>query len=64
MELENQRHQNEIQQELAKKEKKKKYNLQYFAIAVALITLFLIIVIISSFSVPLWLIDMLGFFSI
>jgi hypothetical protein len=64
MELENQKHQNEIQQEKENEEEKKKHNLQYFAIAVGLITLFLVIVIISSFSVPMWLIEMLGFFSI
>lgn len=64
MELNNDKRQNEIYLEKKKEKEKKKYNLQYFAIAVGLIILFLILVVVSSLKVPVWLVDMLGFFSI
>jgi hypothetical protein len=41
-----------------------KFNAQYFAIGIGLILLFVVFVIISSLTVPNWLIEMLGFFSI
>ena len=64
MELENDKKQHEIRQHEEYEEQKKKHNLQYFAIAIGLISLFLLLVIVSSMAVPEWLIEMLGFFSI
>lgn len=64
MELNNDKRQNEIYLEKKKEKEKKKYDLQYFAIAVGLIALFLLLIVLSSMRVPVWLVDMLGFFSI
>ena len=64
MELENQRLQNADMEHLRELEVKRKHNIEYFAIGVGLILLFLLFVIISSMKVPNWLIQMLGFFSI
>jgi|GEM_PF-2998720 len=64
MELEHRKHVNELKLKQEKLEAKRKHNIEYFAIGVGLILLFLLFVIISSMKVPNWLIQMLGFFSI
>ena len=64
MALENQEKQNEIKLAEQEIEEKRKHNIQYFAIGVGLILLFLIMIIVSSMKVPNWLIQMLAFFSI
>ena len=64
MELENDRVQNEYLVQAAEEKAAKKHNLQYLTIAVGLITLFLLFVLLSSMTVPAWLIEMFGFFSI
>ncbi len=45
-------------------EKKRKHNMQYAIIIVAIMSSFLILILVSSMKVPEWLIDLLGFFSI
>ncbi|MEZ5022311.1 MAG: hypothetical protein R2728_03430 [Chitinophagales bacterium] len=64
MELKSQARKMEILAEKKAEEKRRKFNLQYAIIIVAIMTLFLLLILASSLTVPEWLIEMLGFFSI
>ena len=64
MELENQEHQNEENLLREAEIKKRKNTIQYWAIGIAVIILFVILAIVSSMAVPAWIIEMLGFFSV
>ena len=64
MELKSQERQMEVLAVKKADEKKRKHNLQYAIIIVAIMASFLILILVSSMTVPEWLIDMLGFFSI
>ncbi len=64
MELENQKKQNSEELQLIEETEKRKNNIQYWAIGVGLIILFLTLIIVSSMSVRPWMIEMLSFFSI
>lgn len=64
MELKSQTRQKEIISEKKAIEKKRIFNLQYAIIIVAIMSLFMLLILASSLTVPEWLIEMLGFFSI
>jgi hypothetical protein len=64
MELKSQTRQKEILAEKREEEKRRKFNLQYAIIIIAIMLLFLLLILASSLTVPEWLIEMLGFFSI
>lgn len=64
MELKSQARQMEYIAEKKDLEKKKKYSIQYTIIIISIAVLFMILIVVSSFRVPEWLIEMLGFITI
>ena len=64
LEIKSEEQQKKLQQSYKDQEKQKKHKLQYFGIGIAILVLLVIMVFISSMQVPIWVIQMLGFFNI
>lgn len=63
MEIDHETRQREINAELEKQSDDRRHYLQYMAIIISIISLFVILLMLGSLKVPEWIIRMLGFFS-
>lgn len=63
MEIEHEARQRELAAELEHNETHRRHNIQYTAITIIIIAMFILLMMLGSLKVPAWTIKMLGFFS-
>lgn len=63
LEIDHESHQRELAAEQEQLKTQRRHNLQYSAITIIIISLFIVLMMLGSLKVPAWTIKMLGFFS-
>ncbi len=63
MEIDHEARQREILAEAERQKTERRHNLQYMAMVIAILSAFIILIMLGSLKVPSWIIRMLGFFS-